>query len=252
MHLRLTVVNPMAGRAVEVRVAARRGATFAELLDALDAAHALTDTSRTWSVDSVGVPPTATLGLPPLLDGARLMIRPAGSTSPDTSTASAASGLLQLHAVGGPDSGLVHDLPPGRHVLGRGANTPIRVGDSSLSRLHAEITVAGRSITVRDLESTNGTWVNGIPVGVNPSPSRPGQPCRRAILGGSCALRQRFPRQHALTMKDTCWSAGAHACRSPGRPHRSPSPRNRTHLRDSDFRSPPPPSRSSSPRCWQW
>ena len=96
MNLRLTVVNPMAGRAVEVRVAARRGATFAELLDALDAAHALTDTSRTWSVDSVGVPPTATLGLPPLLDGARLMIRPAGSTSPDTSTASAASGLLQL------------------------------------------------------------------------------------------------------------------------------------------------------------
>ena len=168
MHLRLTVVNPMAGRAFDVRVAARRGATFAELLDALDAAHALTDTSRTWSVDSVGVPPTATLGLPPLLDGARLMIRPAGPTSPDTSTASTASGLLQLHAVGGPDSGLVHDLPPGRHVLGRGANTPIRVGDSSLSRLHAEITVAGRSITVRDLESTNGTWVNGIPVGGEP------------------------------------------------------------------------------------
>jgi S-DNA-T family DNA segregation ATPase FtsK/SpoIIIE len=168
VNLRLTVVNPMAGRAVEVRVAARRGATFAELLDALDAAHALTDTSRTWSVDSVGVPPTATLGLPPLLDGARLMIRPAGSTSPDTSTASAASGLLQLHAVGGPDTGLVHDLPPGRHVLGRGANTPIRVGDSSLSRLHAELTVAGRSITVRDLESTNGTWVNGIPVGGEP------------------------------------------------------------------------------------
>jgi len=63
VHLRLTVVIPMAGRAVEVRVAARRGATFTELLDALDAAHALADTSRTCSVDSVAVPPTATLGL---------------------------------------------------------------------------------------------------------------------------------------------------------------------------------------------
>ena len=164
MRLRMTVVTPSDGRAVDVRVEAQRGATLDEFLAALGATGLAV---AACSVDSVTVPGTAALGLPPLLDGAHLTLRPAGSRVPDSARG---GGLLQLHAVSGPDTGLVHDLAPGRHVLGRGANAAIRVGDSSLSRLHAELTVSGRSVTARDLESTNGTCVDGIPVGREPVP----------------------------------------------------------------------------------
>lgn len=159
MFLRLTVVNPTVGRVSVVQVVARRGATLDEFLAALPATGLA---MAACSVDSVTVPGTAALGLPPLLDGVHLTLRPAGSSAPDGATA---SGLLQLHAIGGPDTGAVHELPPGRRTLGRGANTLIRVGDSSLSRMHAEITVSSRTVTVRDLASTNGTWLDGIPVG---------------------------------------------------------------------------------------
>ena len=95
----------------------------------------------------------AALGVPPLLDGAQLTLRPVASPAPMTAPG-AGTGLLQLHAVAGPDTGIVHDLQPGRHHLGRGAHASIRVGDPSLSRIHAEIVVAGRTVTIRDLEST--------------------------------------------------------------------------------------------------
>jgi hypothetical protein len=49
-------------------------------------------------------------------------------------------------------------------VIGRGADADVRLGDSSVSRRHAEIHIDGRRITVHDLQSTNGTRVNGARV----------------------------------------------------------------------------------------
>ncbi len=56
------------------------------------------------------------------------------------------------------------ELSEGVHVIGREPGLTISmVGESTLSRRHAEIVVAGAQITLRDLGSTNGTFVNGQP-----------------------------------------------------------------------------------------
>jgi hypothetical protein len=44
--------------------------------------------------------------------------------------------------------------------LGRGTDVDIRIDDPGVSRRHAEI-VLGTDVTIRDLDSTNGTLVNG-------------------------------------------------------------------------------------------
>ena len=52
-------------------------------------------------------------------------------------------------------------LPEGPVVLGRDPLAPIRLVDSRVSRRHAEIATVGGSSTLSDLQSTNGTTVNG-------------------------------------------------------------------------------------------
>ena len=52
-------------------------------------------------------------------------------------------------------------LAEGTHVIGRAENNSIFVPSKNLSRRHAEIEVRGDQVVVRDLESKNGTFVNG-------------------------------------------------------------------------------------------
>jgi len=52
-----------------------------------------------------------------------------------------------------------------RLILGRGEDVDIQILDSGLSRQHCCIEKAGDDFFVKDLTSTNGTWVNGKPVG---------------------------------------------------------------------------------------
>ena len=49
-------------------------------------------------------------------------------------------------------------------VIGRGTDTDLRLTDQSVSRRHAEIRVAGDATMLNDLQSTNGTTVNGTAV----------------------------------------------------------------------------------------
>jgi adenylate cyclase len=54
------------------------------------------------------------------------------------------------------------ELPPGRSVVvGRGVATDIAIYDPTISRRHAELTSRGDAVEVRDLGSSNGTWING-------------------------------------------------------------------------------------------
>ena len=46
-------------------------------------------------------------------------------------------------------------------VLGRGADADVRLSDTGVSRRHAELRLEGEQVTVVDLQSTNGTVVNG-------------------------------------------------------------------------------------------
>ncbi|MGJ7523608.1 FHA domain-containing protein [Variovorax sp. LT1P1] len=58
------------------------------------------------------------------------------------------------------------NLPAGRTTIGR-TNRNTLVFDSPLiSRTHAAIDMVGTSVTVTDLQSSNGTLVNGRKVGV--------------------------------------------------------------------------------------
>ena len=69
---------------------------------------------------------------------------------------------VRLHVVAGPDTGMVLALSEGESLLGRGA--PMSFADDLVSRRHArlEVTGGGRTVTVTDLGSTNGTAVDGV------------------------------------------------------------------------------------------
>jgi S-DNA-T family DNA segregation ATPase FtsK/SpoIIIE len=60
----------------------------------------------------------------------------------------------------GPDAGQVLPLSRGVYVIGRAA-TDIVVADPALSRTHARLTVTEDSIVLEDLDSANGTFVDG-------------------------------------------------------------------------------------------
>ena len=52
--------------------------------------------------------------------------------------------------------------------IGRGLDNEVVLDDASVSRHHAEITREDGALEVRDLGSTNGTWVNAGRVDVAP------------------------------------------------------------------------------------
>ncbi|MGN6634673.1 MAG: FHA domain-containing protein, partial [Oryzihumus sp.] len=181
MEIRLSVVAP-AGAGVPVDVAVRTppGATAADLGPALAEASGYAGRSPSLFVDGVGLPGDHPVGSPPLLEGALVTLDDPGMRDP-----SGVPGVLELHVVSGPDCGQVHRLPPGEHVVGRGAEAAIRIEDPDLSRRHARITVRHAGVTVEDLGSTNGTVVDGDPLAGRPQPLTTAS---RVVLGSSTVV----------------------------------------------------------------
>jgi diguanylate cyclase (GGDEF)-like protein len=66
-----------------------------------------------------------------------------------------------LIVIGGARVGELHTLTRERTVVGRSPEAQIRLRDTGISRAHAELLVAGGRVSVRDLGSTNGTFLNG-------------------------------------------------------------------------------------------
>ena len=58
----------------------------------------------------------------------------------------------------------VVDLKPGINRLGRGPSNDHQILSASVSEFHCEIVVQNDSVFVRDLNSTNGTKIDGKPV----------------------------------------------------------------------------------------
>ncbi len=56
------------------------------------------------------------------------------------------------------------ELAPGLNKLGRNPTNDFRVSDPSVSSFHAELSVTGEDIRVRDLRSTNGTFIDEVRV----------------------------------------------------------------------------------------
>ncbi|HAB16148.1 MAG TPA: FHA domain-containing protein [Verrucomicrobiota bacterium] len=59
-----------------------------------------------------------------------------------------------------------HELHSGLNTVGRNPTNEFRIPDASVSSFHAEVTVldGGKAVVVRDLQSTNGTFIDGQPV----------------------------------------------------------------------------------------
>lgn len=55
-------------------------------------------------------------------------------------------------------------LKPGVVTIGRGAACQCRVEHESVSGTHGQLILQGGSLAVKDLQSTNGTFVDGVPV----------------------------------------------------------------------------------------
>jgi diguanylate cyclase (GGDEF)-like protein len=70
--------------------------------------------------------------------------------------------LAFLVVLDGPQVGQVFRLQPGReHVIGRKEGIDVEIDDEAVSRRHALLAVDGEGAWLTDLESANGTWVDG-------------------------------------------------------------------------------------------
>ena len=60
----------------------------------------------------------------------------------------------------GPDAGTSHPLAEDA-VVGRSLRADIVLSDEAASREHARLRPEGVTVVIEDLDSSNGTWVNG-------------------------------------------------------------------------------------------
>jgi PAS domain S-box-containing protein len=72
--------------------------------------------------------------------------------------------MTRLHIIGGPEKGLSFELNVGSTSVGRGPENDIQVDDPSVSRNHLRISCTQGRYMVEDLESYNGTLVEGKPI----------------------------------------------------------------------------------------
>ncbi|MDX2292946.1 MULTISPECIES: FHA domain-containing protein [Streptomyces] len=183
MQIRLTVLAPHAGhgagRACDVLVTAPAGTALSAVASNLATAVTGPDATGTGTpVLYAGAERLdarrCVLGEPPLVDGAVLALN---APDPDdrADLAATASSAARLHVVAGPDAGGVHLLHGGAIRVGRSVEADVPLDDPDVSRSHCTVTVAadGR-VTVADLGSTNGTILDGAPVGERPVRLRPG------------------------------------------------------------------------------
>ena len=71
---------------------------------------------------------------------------------------------MHLQVLIGRDRGQVYPIAPGTYVLGREADTTLVLSSDLVSRHHASLVVGANEIRVTDLDSSNGTYVNGARV----------------------------------------------------------------------------------------
>jgi predicted component of type VI protein secretion system len=70
-------------------------------------------------------------------------------------------------------TGRSHELTAEKTTIGRLEDNTFTIGDPSVSSHHCEVLMRGGEIIVRDLNSTNGTYINGERI--TEAPLKPGQ-----------------------------------------------------------------------------
>lgn len=160
MQLRMTIIDARGGRSETVEVRAEEHHTLGDLLAAV---------GRSGTVVRVGseqLTADAIVGLPPLLDGALLVLGATDHLAREANVHRGRRAPLRLVTLSGPDAGRTHELTPGRHTVGRGDAATMRIADDALSREHLEVTVDRDGVRLRDLDTTNGTCLDEASVPV--------------------------------------------------------------------------------------
>ncbi|MFN2523940.1 MAG: FtsK/SpoIIIE domain-containing protein [Mycobacteriales bacterium] len=189
MELGLGLAVPATGARADVVVRAPDGITLAQVRDQLLAVVIATPSEHRLSVQGVPLPPDALLGRPPLVEGALLEV---DAPAPPR----AVPGAPELHVVGGPSAGTVHLLTNGQLVVGR--TGAVALDDRDVSREHCRLTLAAEGATVEDLGSTNGSYIDGMPV-TSPTPL----PYDSLLRVGSSTLALRRPAEPAVPLTVT-------------------------------------------------
>jgi S-DNA-T family DNA segregation ATPase FtsK/SpoIIIE len=197
-------------RDVELQLG-RDDATVADLLDALGEGT----TSRGIVIDGRFCHVDLALSEIGLYEGARIRPANGAAASPETEPTQ-----LELRVVAGFDAGRRLALPVTGLVVGRDPECDLALGDDGVSRRHLNVVPrpGGLRATVADLETINGTWVEGQrirePTEVEPATlfeagdvvftiaprvaGLPVDPVRQANLAGAIAFnrppRARSPR----------------------------------------------------------
>ena len=70
----------------------------------------------------------------------------------------------RIEVTSGPDAGLVRDIEASVIRIGARRGNDVQLTDSKVSGLHCEIRLDDRGYRLRDLDSTNGTYVSGLRV----------------------------------------------------------------------------------------
>ncbi len=189
VRIELTVHH--AGDECDVAVASPGPVPLSALAAELARVGGVPEAGPVWSGE-VPLAGTAVLGGPGLRTGAVL-----NYGGPHRAYAEA--GVLALHQVGGPGAGRVVPIGRGDLVIGRGCDCDVVLADPDVSRRHADISVSATTIVVRDAGSTNGTYVEGRPVGAAGQVLRPGD----VVRVGACSLSIAGPTQTPATVIST-------------------------------------------------
>jgi hypothetical protein len=96
---------------------------------------------------------------------------PAHSKVPDGSLSRPAGRRVSLAVLDGKDSGRIFTIEGTSAVLGRG-DADIVLDDQEVSRQHARVEIHGARIVLRDLDSTNGTFVDEVKIAETEMESR--------------------------------------------------------------------------------
>lgn len=176
MRIRMAVADTVAGLVHDVVVATTGSSAAADMEADVrfaavrpELAALVGDPEARFTVEGRPIHDDDLVGEGVLLRGAVVCTAPAagaGAAGREAAPPSAtdSGSLVELHVVGGPGAGRIISLRRGRHVLGRATSCEIRLDDHGVSRAHASITVDDAGVTLRDLESTNPTSVDGKPV----------------------------------------------------------------------------------------
>ena len=89
-------------------------------------------------------------------------------------------------------------LREGVNVLGRDASADVQIDDTTVSRKHAAIDIRPDGVTIEDLSSKNGTFLDGVKLAA-PTPLHEGQ---NVVLGDASIVFRRSPA-HGSTVTAT-------------------------------------------------